>query len=105
MRMLLNCMRNRMNGPRLRPSGNLLGPYVSSRLSTSEKERPDCRLLSKRRSTSSAAIACQGIEPGPGVLFATVVIGVLRGSHVHQSSTNRHSQRSEELLRPSSVKY
>ena len=50
-----------MNGPRLRPSGNSLRPYLSSRRETSSVSSPDRELLCSRCSTSSAAIACHGV--------------------------------------------
>jgi len=57
--MLLNCDRNRMNGPRLVPSGNRLDPYFCSRLATSPASRPFLALVLSRFMTSSVVMACQ----------------------------------------------
>ena len=61
-----------MNGPCLRPSGSLLLPYFSSGAGHSAS-RPAWTLLSSRRSTSSAARACQAVEPLWGVTFTRCV--------------------------------
>ena len=58
--MLLNCDRNRMNGPRFVPSGNRLDPYLFSRLATSPSSRPLFASVLIRFITSSAVMACQG---------------------------------------------
>src|SRR6516225_7174968 len=57
--MLLNCDRNRMNGPRFLPSGNRFGPYFCRRLAASPASRPFLVLVLSRFITSSAVIACQ----------------------------------------------
>src|ERR1700733_6321317 len=57
--MLLNCDRNRMNGPRFVPSGNRLDPYFCSRLATSPASRPFAALVLSRFMTSSVVMACQ----------------------------------------------
>ena len=56
--MLLNCDRNRMNGPRFVPSGNRLDPYSCSRLATSPASRPFVALVLSCLMTSSAVMAC-----------------------------------------------
>src|SRR5215813_4414488 len=58
-RMLLNCEKNLVNGPRLRPSGKRLGPYFSSRAEASDGSRPVSELVTSRVTTSACDMACQ----------------------------------------------
>src|SRR5215471_8040712 len=76
--MLLNCDRNRMNGPRLLPSGKRLGPYFCRRFAASREARPFPMSVARRFTTSSTATACQVIPSAVESAFAVALIGVFR---------------------------
>ena len=85
-----------MSGPCLAASGKRLGPYRSRRRLASAASRPDPVLLSSRRTTSSAAIACHGVASLAGPAFAAAVIGRLspryqyrRSNAIHRNSSTR----------------
>src|SRR6266478_3433787 len=76
--MLLNCDRNRMNGPRFLPSGSRFGPYFCRRFAASAASKPLPASVVRRFATSSTAIPCQAMASAVGLAFAAVLIGVLR---------------------------
>src|SRR5262249_45057551 len=57
--MLLNCDRNRNNGPRFFPSGKRLAPYFCRRFSASAVSRPLRGSVVRRFANSATEIACQ----------------------------------------------
>src|SRR4029077_2049752 len=80
--MLLNCDRNRMNGPRFLPSGSRFGPYFCRRFAASAASKPLPASVLRRFATSSTAIPCQAMASAVGLAFAAGLIGVLRAALV-----------------------
>src|SRR5262249_17983589 len=85
-RMLLNWSRKRINGPCFLPSGKRLGPYFARRCDASAGSRPLRELVFSRRTTSSAARACQVVAPVSGWVAAVFMATTLDDHWVGASS-------------------